>query len=93
MNTLKGQKLAEGESENGKKLCDKNGKKNIQNFWKNRVCFRRNIPPYNPAGRRQIKLGRKRKSMRVSVLKTASEQKLLEKQVSGKTYTDTTRIK
>jgi len=58
MNTLKGQKLAEEENQkNGKKACSKNGKRICKTFGKIRVCFRRNIPPCNPAGAEQIQTG------------------------------------
>ena len=45
------------ESENGKKACSKNGKRICKTFGKIRVCFRRNIPPCNPAGAEQIQTG------------------------------------
>ena len=58
MNTLKGQKLAEEENQKTvKKACSKNGKRICKTFGKIWVCFRRNIPPCNPAGAEQIKTG------------------------------------
>lgn len=93
MNTLKGQKLAEEENQKtAKKLAVKTEKeyaKLLEKFgFISEETYHLAILPE----RSRSKLEREEKEYESQCLRQQSEQKLLEKQVSGKTYTDTTEL-
>lgn len=93
MNTLKGQKLAEEENQKtAKKLAAKTEKeyaKLLEKFgFVSEETYHLAILPE----RSRSKLEREEKEYESQCLRQQSEQKLLEKQVSGKTYTDTTEL-
>lgn len=93
MNTLKGQKLAEEENQKtAKKLAVKTEKEYAKFLEKSgfvsEETYRLAILPE----RSRSKLEREEKEYESQCLRQQSEQKLLEKQVSGKTYTDTTEL-
>ena len=93
MNTLKGQKLAEEENQKtAKKLAAKTEKEyakllEISGFVSEETYHLAILPE-----RSRSKLEREEKEYESQCLRQQSEQKLLEKQVSGKTYTDTTEL-
>lgn len=93
MNTLKGQKLAEEENQKtAKKLAVKTEKeyaKLLEKSWfVSEETYHLAILPE----RSRSKLEREEKEYESQCLRQQSEQKLLEKQVSGKTYTDTAEL-
>lgn len=93
MNTLKGQKLAEEENQkSAKKLAVKTEKEYAKlleksGFVSEETCHHAILPE-----RSRLKLEREEKEYESQCLKQQSEQKLLEKQVNGKTFTDTTEL-
>lgn len=100
MNTLKGQKLAEEENQKtAKKLAAKTEKEYAKLLEKSgfvsEETYHLAILPERSRSkleRSRSKLEREEKEYESQCLRQQSEQKLLEKQVSGKTYTDTTEL-
>lgn len=93
INTLKGQKLSE---EDNKKSTQKEAAKSEKEYQKileksgfaSEEAYHLAILPE----RSRLRLEREEKEYETQCLKQQSEQKLLEKQVSGKTFTDTTEL-
>ena len=93
MNTLKGQKLAEEENqETAKKLAAKTEKEYAKLLEKSGFVSEETYHLAILPERGRSKLEREEKEYESQCLRQQSEQKLLEKQVSGKTYTDTTEL-
>ena len=93
MNTLKGQKLAEEENQkSAKKLAVKTEKEYAKLLEKSGFISEESYHLAILPERSRLKLEREEKEYESQCLKQQSEQKLLEKQVSGKTYTDTTEL-
>ena len=93
MNTLKGQKLAEEENQkSAKKLAVKTEKEYAKLLEKSGFIFEETYHLAILPERSRSKLEREEKEYESQCLRQQSEQKLLEKQVSGKTYTDTTEL-
>lgn len=93
MNTLKGQKLAEEENQKtAKKLAVKTEKEYAKLLEKSGFVSEETYHLAILPERSRSKLEREEKEYESQCLKQQSEQKLLEKQVSGKTYTDTTEL-
>lgn len=93
MNTLKGQKLAEEENQKtAKKLAAKTEKEYAKLLEKSGFVSEETYHLAILPERSRSKLEREEKEYESQCLKQQSEQKLLEKQVSGKTYTDTTEL-
>lgn len=93
MNTLKGQKLAEEENQKtAKKLAAKTEKEYAKLLEKSGFVSEETYPLAILPERSRSKLEREEKEYESQCLRQQSEQKLLEKQVSGKTYTDTTEL-
>lgn len=93
MNTLKGQKLAEEENQkSAKKLAVKTEKEYAKLLEKSGFVSKETYHLAILPERSRLKLEREEKEYESQCLKQQSEQKLLEKQVSGKTYTDTTEL-
>ena len=93
MNTLKGQKLAEEENqETAKKLAAKTEKEYAKLLEKSGFVSEETYHLAILPERSRSKLEREEKEYEYQCLRQQSEQKLLEKQVSGKTYTDTTEL-
>ena len=93
MNTLKGQKLAEEENqETAKKLAAKTEKEYAKLLEKSGFVSEETYHLAILPERSRSKLEREEKEYESQCLRQQSEQKLLEKQVSGKTYTDTTEL-
>lgn len=93
MNTLKGQKLAEEENQKtAKKLAIKTEKEYAKLLEKSGFVSEETYHLAILPERSRSKLEREEKEYESQCLKQQSEQKLLEKQVSGKTYTDTTEL-
>lgn len=93
MNTLKGQKLAEEENQKtAKKLAVKTEKEYAKLLEKSRFVSEETYHLAILPERSRSKLEREEKEYESQCLRQQSEQKLLEKQVSGKTYTDTTEL-
>lgn len=93
MNTLKGQKLAEEENQKtAKKLAVKTEKKYAKLLEKSGFVSEETYHLAILPERSRSKLEREEKEYESQCLRQQSEQKLLEKQVSGKTYTDTTEL-
>ena len=93
MNTLKGQKLAEEENQkSAKKLAVKTEKEYAKLLEKSGFVSEETYHLAILPERSRSKLEREEKEYESQCLKQQSEQKLLEKQVSGKTYTDTTEL-
>ena len=93
MNTLKGQKLAEEENQkSAKKLAVKTEKEYAKLLEKSGFISEETYHLAILPERSRLKLEREEKEYESQCLKQQSEQKLLEKQVSGKTYTDTTEL-
>lgn len=93
MNTLKGQKLAEEENQKtAKKLAAKTEKEYAKLLEKSRFVSEETYHLAILPERSRSKLEREEKEYESQCLRQQSEQKLLEKQVSGKTYTDTTEL-
>lgn len=93
MNTLKGQKLAEEENQkSAKKLAVKTEKEYAGLLEKSGFVSEETYHLAILPERSRSKLEREEKEYESQCLKQQSEQKLLEKQVSGKTYTDTTEL-
>lgn len=93
MNTLKGQKLAEEENqETAKKLAAKTEKEYAKLLEKSGFVSEETYHLTILPERSRSKLEREEKEYESQCLRQQSEQKLLEKQVSGKTYTDTTEL-
>lgn len=93
MNTLKGQKLAEEENQKtGKKLAAKTEKEYAKLLEKSGFVSEETYHLAILPERSRSKLEREEKEYESQCLRQQSEQKLLEKQVSGKTYTDTTEL-
>lgn len=93
MNTLKGQKLAEEENQKAaKKLAVKTEKEYAKLLKKYEFVSEETYHLAILPERSRSKLEREEKEYESQCLKQQSEQKLLEKQVSGKTYTDTTEL-
>lgn len=93
MNTLKGQKLAEEENQKtAKKLAAKTEKEYAKLLEKSGFVFEETYHLAILPERSRSKLEREEKEYESQCLRQQSEQKLLEKQVSGKTYTDTTEL-
>lgn len=93
MNTLKGQKLAEEENQKtAKKLAVKTEKEYAKLLEKSGFVSEETYHLAILPERSRLKLEREEKEYESQCLKQQSEQKLLEKQVSGKTYTDTTEL-
>lgn len=93
MNTLKGQKLAEGENQKtAKKLAAKTEKEYAKLLEKSGFVSEETYHLAILPERSRSKLEREEKEYESQCLRQQSEQKLLEKQVSGKTYTDTTEL-
>ena len=93
MNTLKGQKLAEEENQkSAKKLAVKTEKEYAKLLEKSGFVSEETYHLAILPERSRLKLEREEKEYESQCLKQQSEQKLLEKQVSGKTYTDTTEL-
>ena len=94
INTLKGQKLSEEDNE---KSTQKEAAKSEKEYQKileksgfaSEEAYHLAILPE----RSRLRLEREEKEYETQCLKQQSEQKLLEKQVSGKTFTDTTELK
>ena len=94
MNTLKGQKLAEEENQKtAKKLAAKTEKEYAKLLEKSGFVSEETYHLAILPERSRSKLEREEKEYESQCLRQQSEQKLLEKQVSGKTYTDTTELK
>ena len=93
MNTLKGQKLAEEENQkSAKKLAVKTEKEYAGLLEKSGFVSEETYHLAILPERSRTKLEREEKEYESQCLRQQSEQKLLEKQVSGKTYTDTTEL-
>lgn len=93
MNTLKGQKLAEEENQKtAKKLAVKTEKEYAKLLEKSGFVSKETYHLAILPERSRSKLEREEKEYESQCLRQQSEQKLLEKQVSGKTYTDTTEL-
>ena len=93
MNTLKGQKLAEEENQKtAKKLAAKTEKEYAKLLEKSGFVSEETYHLAILPERSRSKLEREEKEYESQCLRQQSEQKLLEKQVSGKTYTDTTQL-
>ena len=93
MNTLKGQKLAEEENQKtSKKLAVKTEKEYAKLLEKSGFISEETYHLAILPERSRSKLEREEKEYESQCLRQQSEQKLLEKQVSGKTYTDTTEL-
>ena len=93
MNTLKGQKLAEEENQKtAKKLAVKTEKEYAKLLEKSGFVSEETYHLAILPERSRSKLEREEKEDESQCLRQQSEQKLLEKQVSGKTYTDTTEL-
>ena len=93
MNTLKGQKLAEEENQkSAKKLAVKTEKEYAGLLEKSGFVSEETYHLAILPERSRSKLEREEKEYESQCLKQQSEQKLLEKQVSGKTFTDTTEL-
>ena len=93
MNTLKGQKLAEEENQKtAKKLAAKTEKEYAKLLEKSGFVSEETYHLAILPERSRFKLEREEKEYESQCLRQQSEQKLLEKQVSGKTYTDTTEL-
>lgn len=93
MNTLKGQKLAEEENQKtAKKLAVKTEKEYTKLLEKSGFVSEETYHLAILPERSRSKLEREEKEYESQCLRQQSEQKLLEKQVSGKTYTDTTEL-
>lgn len=93
MNTLKGQKLAEEENQKtAKKLAVKTEKEYAKLLEKSGFISEETYHLAILPERSRSKLEREEKEYESQCLRQRSEQKLLEKQVSGKTYTDTTEL-
>lgn len=93
MNTLKGQKLAEEENQKtAKKLAAKTEKEYAKLLEKSGFVSEETYHLAILPERSRSKLEREEKEYESQCLRQQSEQKLLEKQVSGKTYTDTTEL-
>lgn len=93
MNTLKGQKLAEEENQKtAKKLAVKTEKEYAKLLEKSGFVSEETYHLAILPERSRSKLEREEKEYEFQCLRQQSEQKLLEKQVSGKTYTDTTEL-
>ena len=93
MNTLKGQKLAEEENQKtAKKLAVKTDKEYAKLLEKSGFVSEETYHLAILPERSRFKLEREEKEYESQCLRQQSEQKLLEKQVSGKTYTDTTEL-
>ena len=93
MNTLKGQKLAEEENQKtANKLAAKTEKEYAKLLEKSGFVSEETYHLAILPERSRSKLEREEKEYESQCLRQQSEQKLLEKQVSGKTYTDTTEL-
>ena len=93
INTLKGQKLAEEENQKtAKKLAAKTEKEYAKLLEKSGFVSEETYHLAILPERSRSKLEREEKEYESQCLRQQSEQKLLEKQVSGKTYTDTTEL-
>lgn len=93
MNTLKGQKLAEEENQKtAKKLAVKTEKEYAKLLEKSGFVSEETYHLAILPERSRSKLEREEKEYESQCIRQQSEQKLLEKQVSGKTYTDTTEL-
>ena len=93
MNTLKGQKLAEEETQKtAKKLAVTTEKEYAKLLEKSGFISEETYHLAILPERSRSKLERDEKEYESQCLRQQSEQKLLEKQVSGKTYTDTTEL-
>lgn len=93
MNTLKGQKLAEEENQKtAKKLAVKTEKEYAKLLEKSGFVSEETYHLAILPERSRSKLEREEKEYESQCLRQQSEQKFLEKQVSGKTYTDTTEL-
>lgn len=93
MNTLKGQKLAEEENQKtAKKLAVKTEKEYAKLLEKSGFVSEETYHLAIVPERSRSKLEREEKEYESQCLRQQSEQKLLEKQVSGKTYTDTAEL-
>ena len=93
MNTLKGQRLAEEENQkSAKKLAVKTEKEYAKLLEKSGFISEETYHLAILPERSRSKLEREEKEYESQCLRQQSEQKLLEKQVSGKTYTDTTEL-
>lgn len=93
MNTLKGQKLAEEENQKtAKKLAVKTEKEYAKLLEKSGFVSEETYHLAILPERSRSKLEREEKEYESQCLRQQSEQKLLEKQVSGKIYTDTTEL-
>ena len=93
MNTLKGQKLAEEENQKtAKKLAAKTEKEYAKLLEKSGFVSEETYHLAILPERSRSKLEREEKEYESQCLRQQSEQKLLEKQVSGKTYADTTEL-
>ena len=93
MNTLKGQKLAEEENQKtAKKLAVKTEKEYAKLLEKSGFVSEETYHLAILPERSRSKLEREEKEYESQCLKQQSEQKLLEKQVNGKTFTDTTEL-
>ena len=93
MNTLKGQKLAEEDNQKtAKKLAVKTEKEYAKLLEKSGFVSEETYHLAILPERGRSKLEREEKEYESQCLRQQSEQKLLEKQVSGKTYTDTTEL-
>ena len=93
MNKLKGQKLAEEENQKtAKKLAVKTEKEYAKLLEKSGFVSEEIYHLAILPERSRSKLEREEKEYESQCLRQQSEQKLLEKQVSGKTYTDTTEL-
>lgn len=93
MNTLKGQKLAEEENQKtAKKLAVKTEKEYAKLLEKSGFISEETYHLAILPERSRSKLEREEKEYESQCLRQQSEQKLLEKQVNGKTFTDTTEL-
>ena len=93
MNTLKGQRLAEEENQkSAKKLAVKTEKEYAKLLEKSGFVSEETYHLAILPERSRSKLEREEKEYESQCLRQQSEQNLLEKQVSGKTYTDTTEL-
>lgn len=93
MNTLKGQKLAEEENQKtAKKLAAKTEKEYAKLLEKSGFVSEETYHLAILPEQSRSKLEREEKEYESQCLRQQSEQKLLEKQVSGKTYTDTAEL-
>lgn len=93
MNTLKGQKLADEENQKtAKKLAVKTEKEYAKLLEKSGFVSEETYHLAILPERSRSKLEREEKEYESQCLRQQSEQKLLEKQVSGKTYTDTAEL-